>query len=70
MTARLPAAILALVAISLVLAACGRRPGQLDTPFEAQMEQRREAERDDVSPLPPQPTPPERDRPFILDRLI
>jgi hypothetical protein len=33
MTARLPAAILALVAISLVLAACGRRPGQLDTPF-------------------------------------
>lgn len=60
---------LLLAAIAAAATACGRRPGTLDTPYEAAQEARREAERND-QPLPPQPEPPAEDRPFILDKLI
>lgn len=60
--------ILLLLAASL-LSACGRRPAQLDTPYEAALEAREEARRNN-EPLPPEPTPPPADRPFILDPLL
>ena len=60
---------LLLVAVATALTACGRRPGSLDTPYDAAVEARREAERND-QPMPPEPTPPERDKRFILDGLI
>jgi predicted small lipoprotein YifL len=51
------------------VSACGRRPGQLDTPYDAAVEARKEAEKA-KKPLPPMPEKPERDKPFILDSLI
>ena len=60
---------LLLAAIAAVVTACGRRPGSLDTPYDAAVEARREAERNDQPP-PPEPASPVRDRPFILDSLI
>ena len=60
---------LLLVALATVVTACGRRPGSLDTPYEAAVEARKEAERND-EPLPPEPEPPVRNRRFILDGLI
>ena len=60
---------LLLAVVATAVTACGRRPGSLDTPYDAAVEARREAERND-QPLPPEPTPPERDRRFILDGLI
>jgi len=60
---------LLLAAVAAAVTACGRRPGALDTPYEAAREARRQAERND-QPLPPQPEPPVEDRPFILDKLI
>ncbi|WP_173933662.1 lipoprotein [Chelativorans sp. Marseille-P2723] len=59
---------LILLCLTVGLAACGRK-GPLDTPYQAAVEAREEAERND-EPLPPEPQPPVRDRPFILDRLI
>lgn len=59
-------AILALAAGAL--AACGRK-SDLDTPYQAQIDAIREAERAG-EPAPPAPQPPVRDRPFILDSLI
>jgi len=50
------------------LSACGRK-APLDTPYQAAVDAREEAERND-QPLPPEPQRPVRDRPFILDRLI
>ncbi len=63
-------AVLGGVAASLLvtLAACGRR-GDLDTPYQAGVEARREAA-EKGEPLPPEPTPPPPDRKFILDGLI
>ena len=58
-----------LVAVAAAVTACGRRPGSLDTPYDAAREARKEAERND-QPLPPEPTPPVKDRRFILDGLI
>ena len=60
---------LLLAAVAATVTACGRRPGTLDTPYEAAVEARREAERND-QPVPAEPTPPVRDKPFILDRLL
>lgn len=62
--------ICALIALSaaLALAACGRK-ANLDTPYDAAIEARKQAERDD-KPLPPEPEKPVEDRPFILDGLI
>lgn len=60
---------LLLAAIATVVTACGRRPGTLDTPYEAAIEARREAERNN-EPLPPEPEAPVQDKRFILDSLI
>jgi predicted small lipoprotein YifL len=62
--------VLVVAVLAMVVSACGRRPGTLDTPYEAAVEERRQAEREGVEPLPPQPERPVRDRPFILDSLI
>jgi len=58
---------LMLVAV-LGLAACGRKTG-LDTPYEAGMRAREEAQKAG-QPLPPEPKKPVVDRPFILDPLL
>lgn len=58
-----------LTAIAIGVSACGRRPGTLDTPYQAAVDARQEAI-DNNQPVPPEPTPPVADRPFILDRLL
>ena len=60
--------ILLSLAAALALSACGRK-APLDTPYQAAVDARREAEQND-EPLPPVPAPPGKDRPFFLDRLI
>jgi len=59
---------LIMLGLAVGLSACGRK-GPLDTPYEAAVDARREAERND-QPLPPEPQRPVEDRPFILDRLL
>jgi predicted small lipoprotein YifL len=54
--------------LALTLAACGRR-APLDTPYQAGLDARREAQEND-EPLPPEPTPPPADRKFVLDPII
>lgn len=61
--------ILLIGAVAAALSACGRRPGTLDTPYEAAVEARKQAEKDGAPP-PPEPQPPVEDRRFILDGLI
>ncbi len=61
--------LLLLGAIAAALTACGRRPGTLEGPYEASVEARKQAERDN-QPLPPEREKPEEDRRFILDGLI
>jgi predicted small lipoprotein YifL len=56
-------------ALGLAIAGCGRKIG-LDTPYQAAVDARKEAEREGKQPLPPEPTPPVEDRPFFLDGLI
>lgn len=58
-----------LMAVTVAVSACGRRPGSLDTPYQAAVEARQEAIDRGETP-PPAPERPVRDRPFILDRLI
>ncbi len=65
---RLFASIALLAALAIGLSACGRR-GSLETPYEAAVEARQEAI-DNNQPVPPEPTPPVADRPFILDSLL
>ena len=60
--------ILVTLLAATALAACGRK-APLDTPYQAAVDARREAEQND-EPLPPVPAPPVKDRPFFLDRLI
>jgi predicted small lipoprotein YifL len=67
MTGRLLAAIALLAALG-VAAGCGRK-SDLDTPYQAAIDARREAEKA-KQPLPPEPTPPPQDKRFILDGLI
>lgn len=55
-------------AATAALSACGRR-APLDTPYQAAVDARKQA-REDGTPLPPEPQKPERDKPFVLDRLI
>ena len=59
---------LALVATLGLVAACGRK-APLDTPYEAGMQARKDAQ-DAGEPLPPEPEKPVQDRKFILDGLI
>lgn len=65
---RLFASVAFVMALAIGVSACGRR-GPLDTPYEAAVEARQEAI-DNNQPAPPEPTPPVRDRPFILDSLL
>ena len=59
---------LALLAAVLTVSACGRRSG-LDTPYEAGVQARKDAEKAG-EPLPPEPEKPDEDKPFILDPLL
>ena len=67
MTGRLFAAMALLAALSIA-AGCGRK-SDLDTPYQAAVDARKEAEKA-KQPLPPEPTPPPQDKRFILDGLI
>lgn len=58
-----------LAAFSIAISACGRR-APLDTPYEAAVEAREQAMDNDEDAVPPEPEPPQQDRPFILDGLI
>ena len=59
---------LALLAAMAAVTACGRRTG-LDTPYEAAVQARKDAERA-KQPLPPEPEKPVTDKKFILDPLL
>ena len=59
---------LVMLCLALGLAACGRK-APLDSPYEAALDARKEAERND-QPVPPAPEKPVEDRPFILDGLL
>jgi predicted small lipoprotein YifL len=60
--------VVAAVAVLAVVSGCGRKSG-LDTPYEAAVQARKDAEKA-KEPLPPEPEKPVEDRPFILDGLI
>lgn len=60
--------IAATAALLTALAACGRK-APLDTPYDAAVDARKQAQKNN-EPLPPEPTPPVKDRKFILDGLI
>jgi predicted small lipoprotein YifL len=68
MTASRIFAALALLAAVAVVSSCGRRTG-LDTPYQAQVDARKAAEKAG-DPLPPEPVKPEEDKPFLLDPLL
>lgn len=57
-----------LLGAAAALTACGRK-GDLDTPYQAAVDARKEAERNN-EPLPPAPKEPVKDRAFFLDPLI
>ncbi|RRI04873.1 hypothetical protein EH240_06870 [Mesorhizobium tamadayense] len=59
---------LALLAAMVAVTACGRRGG-LDTPYEAAVQARKDAEKA-KQPLPPEPEKPVKDKKFILDPLL
>ncbi|MFC5991239.1 hypothetical protein [Limoniibacter endophyticus] len=61
-------ATLAVLMAVIAVTACGRKNAPI-TPYEAGMEARRQAEKNN-EPLPPEPKKPVADRPFILDKLI
>ena len=58
----------ALIASVGLVSACGRK-APLDTPYQAGMQARKDAQRAG-EPLPEAPEPPVEDKPFILDSLI
>lgn len=64
---RIITAVALIVGLSVV-AGCGRKSG-LDTPYEAQVNARKEAA-DTGAPMPPEPKKPDPDKPFILDSLL
>lgn len=59
---------LALIGALAVVAGCGRKSA-LDTPYQASIDARKDAERA-KQPLPEQQPEPVVDRPFILDKLL
>lgn len=65
---RLLATLMVAAAAATALSACGRR-APLDTPYQAAIEARKQAQ-EDGNPVPPAPPPPVEDRRFILDGLI
>ena len=68
MTARTATLAIAMAAALATVAGCGRK-AQLDTPYQAAVDARKDAERN-KEPLPPEPEKPVADKPFILDGLI
>ena len=60
--------VLVLVTTLGIVAGCGRKAG-LDTPYQAAVEARKEAERN-KEPIPAEPTPPVPDKKFVLDGLL
>lgn len=68
MTAGKSVVTLALLAAMATVSACGRK-APLDTPYEAAVQARKDAEKA-KEPLPPAPEKPLADKPFILDKLI
>jgi predicted small lipoprotein YifL len=60
--------VVAAIAALAVVSGCGRKSG-LDTPYDAAVQARKDAEKA-KEPLPPEPEKPVEDRPFLLDRLI
>lgn len=61
--------VLGLVLLAAVAAAgCGRKAA-LDTPYQAGVQARQDAQKAGA-PLPPEPAKPDNDRPFILDPLL
>jgi hypothetical protein len=67
---RLTALLALFGAVALLASACGRRPSDLDTPYQAAVEARKEAQDQKKTPLPPEPQKPEKDKRFFLDGLI
>jgi predicted small lipoprotein YifL len=59
---------LTLLAAMTAVTACGRKSG-LDTPYEAAVQARKDAEKA-KQPVPPEPEKPVEDRKFVLDPLI
>lgn len=59
---------LVLLAALGAVASCGRK-ADLDTPYQAAIDARKEAERAN-EPVPPEPQEPVKDKPFILDPLL
>ncbi|HEY5819537.1 MAG TPA: lipoprotein [Mesorhizobium sp.] len=68
MTAVRMVTMIALLAALGAVAACGRK-APLDTPYDAAVQARKDAEKAG-EPLPPEPRKPVADKPFILDKLI
>ena len=68
MTAVRLVTMIALLAALGAVAACGRK-APLDTPYDAAVQARKDAEKAG-EPLPPEPRKPVADKPFILDKLI
>jgi len=64
---RIVTALVLLAAVAAV-SACGRK-APLDSPYEAQVQARKDAQAAG-EPLPPEPTPPDTDKPFLLDPLL
>ena len=60
--------VVAAVAVLAIVSGCGRKSG-LDTPYDAAVQARKDAEKA-KEPLPPEPEKPAEDRPFLLDGLI
>ncbi|MEP9387803.1 lipoprotein [Mesorhizobium sp. KR9-304] len=61
-------AAIALLLAALVVSGCGRK-SSLDSPYQAQVDARKEAEKAG-EPLPPEPAKPDKDKPFLLDPLL
>ncbi|MCO5064814.1 MAG: lipoprotein [Rhizobiaceae bacterium] len=59
---------LALIGAVAALSGCGRKTA-LDTPYQASVDARKDAQRN-KQPLPPEQPKPVEDRPFILDPLL
>lgn len=61
-------AAITLIVVAAAVAGCGRK-SSLDTPYDAQINARKEAEKTGA-PMPPEPAKPDRDKPFLLDPLL
>lgn len=59
---------LVLIGAIAAISGCGRKAA-LDTPYQASIDARKDAERN-KQPLPPEKPAPVEDRPFFLDKLL